>query len=109
MVIVVMVYGGNMKGSKITKANDWIVAKFNTLLATIEAKNPNIDDFNLRWVEAKLEDYKGGIVPEREELERANKIWLQWKQGFAPLLKIGIHNGQGLGIQMLFPITTGFG
>ena len=80
MLIVVMDYGGNMKPSKDKPLpNDWIVDKFMHLMARIESHNPNIDDFNYRWVEAKLNDYKGGIVPEREDLERANKIWLQWK------------------------------
>jgi len=61
------------------KANDWIVTKMKKLINLIESKNPNIDDFNLRWVEAKMNDYNGGIVPEIEELKRANEIWLQWK------------------------------
>jgi len=29
--------------------------------------------------------------------------------GFATSIRMGTHNGQGLGIQMLIPITTGFG
>ena len=75
-----MKYGENMKDSdKKPLPNDWIVAKFKTLLERIEATNPSIDHFDLRWVQHKLEDYSGGIVPEREDLERANKLWLQWK------------------------------
>jgi len=61
------------------KQNHWIVDKFLKLQARMHAKNPNIDDFNLRWVERKLEDYGNGIIPERIDLERANKVWKEWK------------------------------
>ena len=78
--------------------NDKVVAKMNILLARIEASNPSIDHFDLRWVEHKLEDFKGGIVPTREDLVKANEIYKTWKQGFATLLGMGTYNGQGLGV-----------
>ena len=75
-----------MKGSRLVDVlddtelgNDKVVAKMNILLARIEAKNPNIDHFDLRWVEHKLEDFKGGIVPTKEDLVKANEIYKTWK------------------------------
>ena len=75
-----------MKGSRLVDVldkelgNDKVVAKMNILLATIEATNPSIDHFDLRWVEHKLEDFKGGIVPTREDLLKANEMYKQWKK-----------------------------
>ena len=76
-----------MKGSRLVDVlddtelgNDKVVAKMNILLATIEAANPSIDHFDLRWVEHKLEEFKGGVVPTREDLEKANTIYKQWKK-----------------------------
>ena len=60
--------------------NDKVVAKMNILLATIYATNPNIDDPELRWVEHKLEDFKGGIVPTKNDLLTANLYWKKWKK-----------------------------
>ena len=60
--------------------NDKVVAKMNVLLATIEATNPSIDHFDLRWVEHKLEEFKGGIVPMKEDLLKANELYKKWKQ-----------------------------
>ena len=76
-----------MKGSRLVDVlddkelgNDKVVAKMNILLATIEAANPSIDHFDLRWVEHKLDEFKGGIVPTREDLEKANEMYKQWKK-----------------------------
>ena len=75
-----------MKGNRLVDVldnelpNDWVVAKMNVLLATIEATNPSIDHFDLRWVEHKLEEFKGGIVPEREDLLKANELYKKWKK-----------------------------
>ena len=60
--------------------NDLVVAKMNLLLAAIEATNPNIDLFELRWVEKKIEEYSGGIVPTKPELEKANEIYKVFKK-----------------------------
>ena len=60
--------------------NDKVVAKMNILLATIEATNPSIDHFDLRWVEHKLEEYKGCIVPMKEDLLKANELYKKGKQ-----------------------------
>ena len=76
-----------MKGSRLVDVlddkelgNDKVVAKMNILLATIEAANPSIDHFDLRWVEHKLEEFKGGVVPTREDLLKANEMYKQWKK-----------------------------
>ena len=75
-----------MKGNRLVDVldeelgNDWVVAKMNVLLATIEATNPSIDHFDLRWVEKKIDDYKGGIVPTKPELEKANELFKKWKK-----------------------------
>ncbi len=60
--------------------NDKVVAKMNILLATIYATNPNIDDPELRWVEHKLEEVKGGVVPTKNDLLTANLYWKKWKK-----------------------------
>ena len=52
----------------------------NILLATIEATNPSIVNFDLRWVEQKLEEFKGGIVPMKEDLLKSNELYKKWKQ-----------------------------
>ena len=86
MLIVVMDYGRNMPSNRLKDVldtelgNDKVVAKMNILLATIEATNPSIDHFDLRWVEHKLEDFKGGIVPTKEDLLKANELYKKWKQ-----------------------------
>ena len=61
------------------KSRDWIVDKFLKLQARMHAKNPNIDDFNLRWVEHKIEDIKNGVILEKEDITKANQIWKEWK------------------------------
>ena len=64
---------------KDSKQNDWIVDKFLKLQARMHAKNPSIDDFSLRWVDRKIVDYKNGIISEKVDLEKANKLWKEWK------------------------------
>ena len=61
------------------RQNHWIVDKFLHLKARIENKNPNIDDFNLRWVEHKIEELNNGVILEKEDITKANQIWKEWK------------------------------
>ena len=61
------------------ETTNWIVDKFLHLKARIESKNPSIDDFNLRWVEHKIEDIKNGVILEKDDIAKANKIWKEWK------------------------------
>ena len=61
------------------KQNHWIVDKFLKLQARMHAKNPNMDDFNLRWVEAMITEAKNGMSTNKVDLERANKLWREWK------------------------------
>ena len=49
------------------------------LKARIESKNPSIDDFNLRWVEHKIEELNNGVILEKEDITKANQIWKEWK------------------------------
>ena len=69
-----------MKSSKYDKkpAKNMILMKFNSLLALIESHNPNIDNFELRWVEAKIEELRGRHKLTREDLEKANEIYKKW-------------------------------
>ena len=48
-------------------------------LQRIESHNPNIDNFEYRWVEKKIEDLENGLVLEKEDLEKANAIWKKWR------------------------------
>jgi hypothetical protein len=82
-----MGYGENMKGKRLVDVldeevndNSMILTKFIILLQRIEASNPNIDHFDLRWVEHKIEQLKGGVVPTKEDLKKANIIYKQWKK-----------------------------
>ena len=61
------------------KSRDWIVDKFLHLKARIENRNPSIDDFNLRWVEHKIEELNNGVILEKEDITKANQIWKEWK------------------------------
>ena len=86
MVIVVMDCGKNMKGKRLADVldedfgvQDMVIDKFKALIKRIEDTNPNIDDFNYRWVEHKLEEMEAGILPEKDELIKANNIWNKYK------------------------------
>ncbi len=84
MLIVVMDYGGNMKGSdkKYINLDFWnkIFAKMNTLLVRIESTNPSIDDTNLRWVSDRIEYFNSEErILSKDEMRVANNLWLQYK------------------------------
>ena len=66
-----------MKSSK-KPAKNMILMKFKSLLAAIESHNPNIDNFELRWVEAKIQELREGHKVNRAELEKANTIYKKW-------------------------------
>ena len=65
--------------SKMPNRSHWIVDKFLTLKARIENRNPSIDDFNLRWVEHKIEELNNGVILEKDDITKANKIWKETK------------------------------
>ena len=61
------------------KKQNWIFDKFLTLLKRIESHNPSIDDYDLRWVENKLEEIDSGKPVHKSDVEKANNIWNKWK------------------------------
>ena len=84
MVIVVMDYGGNMKGSDKPKFDlelwNKIFGKMKILLDIIERTNPSIDDLNLRWVSDRIEYFNAEErLLSKEEMAKANQLWLQYK------------------------------
>lgn len=90
MVIVVMDYGGNMKGSRLvdvlddtvldTKFWNGIFAKMNQLLIKIEATNPSIDDLELRWVSDRIEYWNSEErILTKDEMQIANLYWKKYK------------------------------
>ena len=89
MVIVVMDYGGNMKGKRLADILDdtsidtefWnkIFAKMNTLLVKIESTNPSIDDQELRWVSDRIEYWnKDERILTKQEMQIANLYWKKY-------------------------------
>ena len=84
MLIVVMDYGGNMKGSdkKYINLDFWnkIFAKMNQLLIKIEATNPSIDDPELRWVSDRIEYWNSEErILSKDEMAAANVFWKKYK------------------------------
>ena len=64
--------------TKEEKANNWIVIKFMKLYDLIdEDALANVDE--KKWVWDKMSDYDTGIVPEKEELTRANMLWKKYQ------------------------------
>ena len=87
MVIVVMDYGGNMKGSdkKYINLEFWnpIFQKMGLLLDRIsDSKGPSmsIDDTEYRWVNDRIEYFNADErVLTKDEMRVANNLWLQYK------------------------------
>ena len=61
-----------------TKGLGKIYDKFVTLYEKIESTNPNIDDFELRWVENKIEKMEDGYEPTKDDLMTANLYWKKY-------------------------------
>ena len=90
MVIVVMDYGENMKGSRLVDVLDDntilaegmadIYDKFVKLHQMMESTNPNIDNMELRWVENIIEKMEDGYTPIKNDLLSANLYWKKWKK-----------------------------
>ena len=62
-----------------------IYDKFVELTLRIESHNPSIDNFELRWVEHKIEQMEDGYTPTKNDLLQANLYWKKW--GVAPSSK----------------------
>ena len=83
MVIVVMDYGGNMKGSdkKYINLNFWnpIFQKMGLLLDRIsdfKGSSMSIDDVDYRWVEDRIEYFNADErVLTKDEMRVANNLW----------------------------------
>ena len=60
------------------KGNDWVVEKFKKLYDLIDDDNTLAKEDDKDWVWNKMSDYDTGIVPEKEELLRANKLWKKY-------------------------------
>ena len=61
---------------------DWmndVYKKFVILLKRIESHNPNIDNFDYRWVENKVDEIEKGSYVTKKDLKKANLIWRKWK------------------------------
>tara|TARA_Y100000034_G_scaffold96773_1_gene117931 strand:+ start:163 stop:408 length:246 start_codon:yes stop_codon:yes gene_type:complete len=66
------------------KSQDWIVKKFKKLEITIKLHSdwnkPEGDaKTDAGWVENKIDEFDGGIVPNREVLNYANVLWKKYK------------------------------
>ena len=61
------------------KSQNWIVERFKKLEISMKLRNPPMDDPDLRWVENKIGEFDGGVVPNRQELEYANTLWKIYK------------------------------
>ena len=60
--------------------NSIILTKFILLQQRMEATNPNIDDFELRWVENKIKQLKEDKISlTKNDLMTANLYWKKWE------------------------------
>ena len=60
--------------------NSIILTKFILLLQRMEDTNPDIDNFELRWVEHKITQLKANKVPlTKNDLLTANLYWNKWE------------------------------
>jgi len=57
----------------------WLFDKFVKLIDRIEARNPSIDDLDLRWVERRILRINEGMPVSRDDVKKANELWRRWK------------------------------
>ena len=57
-----------------------ILTKFILLQQRMEATNPNIDNFELRWVENRIERLKDEETLTKNDLLTANLYWDKWEK-----------------------------
>ena len=67
-----------------TKSQDWIVERFKKLELSIKLhsdwnKPEGESKVDVRWVEDKMEEFDGGVVPNKEQLDYANRLWKKYK------------------------------
>lgn len=65
-----------------TRANDWLVEKFNKLRFRISFSTcePQTDDgrYDIEWVKRQIEDLEGGVVLRKSSLIKANLLWKKY-------------------------------
>ena len=66
------------------KSQDWIVKKFKKLEISMKlhsdwSKPDGGATVDVGWVKNKIEEFDGGVVPNKEELDYANKLWKKYK------------------------------
>tara|TARA_Y100000310_G_scaffold636_1_gene918 strand:- start:55 stop:300 length:246 start_codon:yes stop_codon:yes gene_type:complete len=70
-------------GEKI-RTQDWIIERFKKLEISIKlhstwGKPEGEAKVDVGWVENKIGEFDGGVVPNREELGYANRLWKKYK------------------------------
>ena len=70
--------------SEMDSPNDWIVKKFKKLEISIKlhstwGKPEGEAVTNLNWVENKIGECEGGVVPNKDELDYANTLWKKYR------------------------------
>ena len=66
------------------KSQDWIVQRFKKLELSMKLhsdwnKPEGETTIDIGWVKGKIEEFGGGVVPNKEELDYANRLWKKYK------------------------------
>ena len=61
------------------KSQDWIVQRFKKLEISMKLRNNSFGETDIGWVKGKIEEFGGGVVPNKEELDYANRLWKKYK------------------------------
>ena len=68
----------DVKGEQ-TRAQDWIVERFKKLEISMKLRDNPFGETDIGWVKSKIEEFDGGVVPNKEELDYANRLWKKYK------------------------------
>ena len=66
------------------RPNDWIIKKFKKLEISIKLhstwSSPEGEaKVDVDWVENKIGEFDGGVVPNKDELDYANTLWKKYR------------------------------
>ena len=61
------------------KSQDWIVQRFKKLEISMKLRESQMGETDIGWVKGKIEEFDGGVVPNKEELDYANRLWKKYK------------------------------
>ena len=66
------------------KSQDWIVERFKKLELSMKlhsdwGKPEGETTIDIGWVKNKIGEFDGGVVPNKEELDYANRLWKIYK------------------------------